>query len=238
MLRHRRAVSRDGGRPGTGDGYARGDVDATAVDRRGGAALASRLVASERLALAAAALFLLSMKAFDWFALSVANQAVPDSGGNAFESLDGPDQLLAVAALVAIALPLARAFALVRAREAAAVTGAAGLLAALVVTYVIISPPDVDADMLTSFAGGIDAGLEPRGGAFVALALAAGVVAGSIRTITRAQASALPARGDRLSAPVHAQRVSRSTRWVSMFLARLNLLAGTARFAFPASLKS
>jgi outer membrane biosynthesis protein TonB len=182
-------------------------VDATAVDRRDETAgVRSGLAVSEWAVVGAAGIFLLSLTAFDWFAFSVEGRAAPGTEGDAFRWLDGFDYVLLAAGLLAAAAPLARFAGMNGAtpHAVALVTGSAGLLAALVITYLIASPPDANTNLLGAVGGGPLTETIARGGAVIGLAAALAIAALSGLTLLASPAALAPVPRPRVATtPAH-----------------------------------
>jgi hypothetical protein len=158
------------------------------------AGVRSGLAVSEWAVVGAAGIFLLSLTAFDWFAFSVEGRSAPGTEGDAFRWLDGFDYVLVAAGSVAVAAPLVRLAGLIRAtpHRVAVVTGAAGLTAAIVVTYLIASPPDVNSDLLGAVGGGPSTETTAGGGAVIGLAAAVAIAALSGLTLLASPAALAP----------------------------------------------
>src|SRR5688572_27476654 len=159
------------------------------------AGVRSGLAVSEWAVVGAAGIFLLSLTAFDWFAFSVEGRSAPGTEGDAFRWLDGFDYVLVAAGSVAVAAPLVRLAGLIRStpHRVAVVTGAAGLIAAIIVTYLIASPPDVNSDLIGAVGGGPSTETTAGGGAVIGLASAVAVAALSGLTLLASPAALEPA---------------------------------------------
>ena len=126
----------------------------------------------EKIAGASGAALILIMFIFDWFSVSAEGGIGPSFGGNAWEVFGGIDIVLFLAAVAGIALALMAATQSQANIPVAlsAITAGLGVLAALLVLFRIISPPD------GGFGDVIDVGRSV--GVFLGLIAAAGIAYG------------------------------------------------------------
>ena len=162
------------------------------IARPARAASGSRLAPGELLACGGALALLLAMLLLEWFAYEVEGRVIPGSGGDAFRWLDGTDVIILLCALGASGALLLRAAGIVTAgaREVAVATGAAGLLATMLVAATLMSPPGLDPSVLNPLAG---ANGVVRPGAVAGLLAALAILAGSAMTVVRTAVGRTPA---------------------------------------------
>ena len=152
-----------------------------------------KLGTGELIGVGAGIVFVLILFRTTWFAFSVEGASVPEGEGHAFRWLDGLDVILLLAALVPIGAPLLARAAGRSPADGALLSLGAGLLIAVLIVFLILSPPEAGNDLLQSIANGSELSVDTRFGVVAALVVALAIVGSALLTIGSTPAGPEPA---------------------------------------------